>query len=106
MYLHRSRPFTLGTLWRAQKACHVALIVSHHRGQRFDELPQDCFVLWCLLVSAICILCGTTLPHDRLGSLKTPILQEILKIQNLLRVEHCALLEVIRLFQSVGCVRN
>ena len=65
-------------------------MVSHHCGQRFDELPQDCFVVWCLLVSAICILCGTTLPHDRLGSLTTPILQEILKIQNLLRVEHCA----------------
>ena len=37
---------------------------------------------------------------------KTPILREILRIRNLLRVEHCAFLEVIRLFQSVGCVRN
>ena len=37
---------------------------------------------------------------------KTPILQEILRIQNLLRVEHCAFWEVIRLFQSVGCVTN
>ena len=37
---------------------------------------------------------------------KTPILREILKIQNLLRMEHCAFLEVIHLFQSVGCVRN
>ena len=37
---------------------------------------------------------------------KTPILKEILRIQNLLRVEHCAFLEAIRLFQSVGCVRN
>ena len=37
---------------------------------------------------------------------KTPILQEILRIQNLHQVEHCAFLEVIRLFQSVGCVRN
>ena len=37
---------------------------------------------------------------------KTPILQEILRIQNLLQVEHCAFLDVIRLFQSVGCVRN
>ena len=33
-------------------------------------------------------------------------LQEILKIQNLLRVEHYAFLEVIHLFQSVGCARN
>ena len=30
---------------------------------------------------------------------KTPILQEILRMQNLLRVEHCAFLEVIHLFQ-------
>ena len=39
-------------------------------------------------------------------SFKTPILEEILTIQNLHQVEHCAFLEVIRLFQSVGCVRN
>ena len=37
---------------------------------------------------------------------KTPILQVILRIQNQLHVEHCAFLEVIHLFQSVGCVRN
>ena len=37
---------------------------------------------------------------------KTPILQEILRIQNLHQVEHCAFSEAIRLFQSVGCVRN
>ena len=37
---------------------------------------------------------------------KTPILQEILMIQNLHQVEHYAFLEVIRLFQSVGYVRN
>ena len=37
---------------------------------------------------------------------KTPTVQEILRIQNLHQVEHCAFLEVIRLFQSVGCVRS
>ena len=37
---------------------------------------------------------------------KTPILQEILRIQNLRQVEHCAFSEAIRLVQSVGCVRN
>ena len=37
---------------------------------------------------------------------KTPILQEILRIQNLHQVEHCVFLEVIHLFQSAGCVRN
>ena len=37
---------------------------------------------------------------------KTPILQEILRTENLLQVEHCVFSEAIRLFQSVGCVRN
>ena len=37
---------------------------------------------------------------------KTPILQKILRIQNRHQVEHCAFLEAIRLFQSVGCLRN
>ena len=37
---------------------------------------------------------------------KTLILQEILRIQNLHQVAHCAFLEVIRLFQSVECARN
>ena len=37
---------------------------------------------------------------------KTPILQEILRIQNLHQVAHCASSEAIRSFQSVGCVRN
>ena len=37
---------------------------------------------------------------------KTPILQEILKIQNPLLEEHCAFSEVIRLFQEVWCARN
>ena len=34
------------------------------------------------------------------------ILQEILRVQNLRQVERYAFSEVIRLFQSVGCVRN
>ena len=38
--------------------------------------------------------------------LKTLTSREILKIQNPLRVEHYAFLEVIHLFQQVGCVRN
>ena len=39
-------------------------------------------------------------------SFKTPILREILRIQNLLWVELCASLEAIHLFQEVGCARN
>ena len=37
---------------------------------------------------------------------RTLTLREILRIQNLRQVEHCTFLEVIHLFQSVGCVRN
>ena len=37
---------------------------------------------------------------------KTPILQEILRIQNQLLEEHYVFFEVMHLLQSVGCVRN
>ena len=37
---------------------------------------------------------------------KTPILREILRIQNLHRVEHCAFSEVTSLCQKVGCARK
>ena len=37
---------------------------------------------------------------------KSPILREILRIQNPLLKEHCSFLEVTHLFQQVGCVRN
>ena len=37
---------------------------------------------------------------------KTPILQEILKIQNLLQVENCVFSGATRSFQSAGCVRK
>ena len=42
----------------------------------------------------------------QVGTFNTLILREILKIQNPLRGEHYAILEVIHLFQSVGCARN
>ena len=48
-----------------------------------------------------------TLPHNAdWNCFKTPILQEILKIQHLHQVENCECLEVIHLFQSVRCARN
>ena len=48
-----------------------------------------------------------TLPNNAdWDCFKTPILQEILRIQNLRQMERCAFLGVIYLFQSVGCVRN
>ena len=56
-----------------------SIVPMHERKQIYIE-PSDCF--------------------------KTPILQEILRIQNPLLEEHCALLEVTHLFQEVGCARN
>ena len=46
--------------------------------------------------------------HNNAGwhCFKTQILREILRIRNLHQVDHCASLEAIRLFRSVGCVRN
>ena len=49
---------------------------------------------------------GNTAKQCRLGLFKTPILREILKILNPLLEEHCACLEVILLFQQVGCVKK
>ena len=51
-------------------------------------------------------LCKTLRNNVDWDCFKTLTSQEILKIQNLLRVEHCAFWEVIRLFRKVGCVRN
>ena len=49
---------------------------------------------------------GNTPKQCRLGLFQDSDLQEILRIHNLHQVEHCAFLEVIRLFQSVGCARK
>ena len=46
------------------------------------------------------LLCGKTLQNNAdWDCFKTPIFQEILRIQNLRQVEGCAFLEVIHLFQ-------
>ena len=53
------------------------------------------------------IVMWETLPNNAgWDCFKTPILREILRIQNLLQVELCAFLQATRLFQSAGCVRN
>ena len=49
---------------------------------------------------------GNTAKQMQIGTVPRLRLREILRVQNLHQVEHCAFWEVIRLFQSVGCVRN
>ena len=51
-------------------------------------------------------MCETLQNNADWDCLKILILQEILRIQNLRQVEHCAFSEATRSFQSVGCVRN
>ena len=53
------------------------------------------------------IVMWETLPNNAdWDCFKTPNLQEILRIQNLLQVDHCVFSEVTRSLQSAGCVRN
>ena len=67
----------------------------------------DWFHIFIIHVNTDSIVMWVTLPSNAgWDCFKTRTLQEILRIQNLLRVEHCAFLEVIRLFQKVGCARN
>ena len=75
------------------------------------KLVTNDYLVWSLTfithVTKNNIVIWETLPNNAdWDCFKTPILQEILRIQNLHLVEHCAFLEAIRLFQSVGCVRN
>ena len=89
LYLARiGRP---NILWSVNKLTRSCRLISHIH--HTCEYKQYC--LW------------ETLPNNAdLDCFKTPILQEILRIHNLHQVEHCAFWEAIRLFQSVGCVRN
>ena len=58
-------------------------------------MNTDNIVMWEILLSNADWDCFRTLTS-----------REILKIRNPLLEEHCAFLEVIHLFQQVGCARN
>ena len=63
----------------------------------------DLFLTFIIRVNTNSIAMWETQPNNAgWDCFKTPNLQEILRIQNLHQVEHCAFLEVIRLFQFVG----
>ena len=83
----------------------------HDRSKNGPKRVTNDYLVWSLTfiihVNTNNIAMWETLPNNAdWDYFKTPILQEILRIQNLHQVEHCAFSEVIRLFQSVGCVRN
>ena len=76
------------------KACDKRLIRLISYIHHTFESEQYCYV-------------GNTAKQCRQGLFQdSDFAGEILRIHNLHQVQHCAFSEVIRLFQSVGCVRN
>ena len=93
----------LGTYWKtwysmvSEQTCTI-----HHK---MDKSLWQTIMSFDLLHSSYMWI-QTVLPCGKhCQTMRTGTLQEILRIQNLHQVDHCAFLEVIRLFQSVGCVR-
>ena len=83
----------------------------HDRSHNGPKIVTNVYAVWSLTfimhVNTNSIAMWETLPNNAdWDCFKTPILQEMLKIQNMHQVEHCAFLEVIHLSHSVGCVRN
>ena len=83
----------------------------HDRSQNGSKPVTNDYLVWSLTfiihVHTNSIAMCETLPNNAdWDCFKTPILQEILRIQNLHQVEHGAFLEAIHLSQSVACVRN
>ena len=75
--------------------------------QSLWQTPESIDFIFIIHVNTDNIVMWETLQNNAdWDCFKTPILQEILRIQNLRQVEHCAFSEAIRLFQTVGCVRN
>ena len=82
-----ARSITKWTKACDKRLCHLISYIHHT-----CEYKQYCYV-------------GNTAKQCRLGLFQDSDFA-VLKIQNPLQVEHCAFLEVLHLFQSVGCVRN
>ena len=83
----------------------------HDRLRNEPKLVTNDYLVWSLIfithVITNSIVMWETLPNKAdWDCFKTPILQEISRIQNRHQVEHCAFSEAIRLCQSVGCVKN
>ena len=83
----------------------------HDRAQNGPNLVTNDYLVWSLtfiiLVNTNNIVMWVTLQNSAdWDCFKTLTSREILKIRNPLLEEHCASLEVMHWFQSVGCVRN
>ena len=108
-FQRRSEMFILGTYWTTRYSVVIeqTCTIDHKMDQ---SMWQTIYLVWSLAfmhVNTNSIVMWVTLQNNAYWDwFKTPILQQILRIQNLRQVEHCAFWEAIRLFQSVGCVRN
>ena len=101
--LYMARIGRLDSLLVNQQICPINHQVDENLWQMiisFDLLHSS--HMW----SQTTLVCGKHCKNEDWDCFKIPILQEILRIQNPLLEEHCAFLEVIHLFQSVGCVKN
>ena len=105
-----SKMFVLGTYWKtwysvvSEKTCTIHYILDQSLWQTimsFDILHSsqmwvhNNIVMWVILQNNVDWDC-----------FKTFVLQEILRIQNLRQVEHCAFLEVVHLFPWVGLCKK
>ena len=102
--LHLARSGRPDILWSVNK---LARSITKWTKGLWQNAWIDWFHIFIVHVNTNSIVMWETLPNNAdWNCFKTLILQEILRIQNQLLEEHCAFLEVIRLFQSVGCVTN
>ena len=126
MLSHCPKMFTLGTYWTTwySMVSDQTCTKNHKMDQGLWQTPESIdrsqngpkrvtndWVVWYLtsithVNTHNIVMLETPQNYADWDCFKTLILQEILRIQHLHQVEHCASSEAIRLFQSVGCVRN
>ena len=91
-------------LWSLNKLARSITKWTKACDKRLSRLTS-CIHHTCEYTQYCCV--GNTAKQCRLGLFQdSDFAGEILRIQNLHQVEHCAFLEVIRLCQPVGCERN
>ena len=91
-------------LWSVNKLAPSTTQWTKARDKRLSRLIS--YILILHVITNSIVMWAIMQNNADWGCFKTPILREILRTQNPLLEEHCAFLEVIRLFQSVGCARN
>ena len=109
--LNFSKMLILGTYWttRFSMVSEQTCTIDHKNGPR--PVTND-YLVWSLtfiihVITNKIVMWETLQNSADWDCFKTPILLEILRIQNLHQVEHCAFSEAKRTVQqSVGCVRN